>query len=55
MTTSFRPENDVARRLFSGRGFTFHEVEDDGEIVYRLGFPGAETEAGAERPRAERR
>jgi diamine N-acetyltransferase len=34
---SFRPENHVARRLFDGLGFVGHEIEPDGEVIYRLG------------------
>ncbi|MFC2172195.1 GNAT family N-acetyltransferase [Acidobacteriota bacterium] len=36
---SFRAENQVAEHLFQGLGFTQHEIEPDGEIVYRLGPP----------------
>ncbi len=38
--TSFRPENEAARRLFAGHGFVFDEIEADGEIVYRLDITG---------------
>jgi len=34
---SFRPENAAARRLFDSLGFEEHEIEPDGEVVYRLG------------------
>ena len=34
---SFRPENKAARRLYEGLGFVQHEIEADGEVVYRLG------------------
>jgi len=34
---SFRPENNAARRLYESLGFVKHEIEPDGEIVYRLG------------------
>ena len=36
---SFRPENDAARSLFASLGFAEHEVESDGEVVFRLGPP----------------
>ena len=34
---SFRPENDAARRLYESLGFVQHEIEPDGEVIYRLG------------------
>jgi diamine N-acetyltransferase len=34
---SFRPENDAARNLYDRLGFVEHEIEADGEVVYRLG------------------
>jgi diamine N-acetyltransferase len=34
---SFRPENDAARSLYERLGFAEHEIEPDGEVVYRLG------------------
>ena len=34
---SMRPENVAARQLFTGLGFIEHEVEADGEVVYRYG------------------
>jgi diamine N-acetyltransferase len=34
---SFRPENDAARSLYDRLGFVEHEIEPDGEVVYRLG------------------
>jgi diamine N-acetyltransferase len=34
---SCRPENAAARRLFESLGFVQHEIESDGEVVYRLG------------------
>jgi diamine N-acetyltransferase len=34
---SFRAENQVAKKLFQSLGFIQHEIEPDGEIVYRLG------------------
>jgi diamine N-acetyltransferase len=34
---SFRPENDAARRFYDRLGFVEHEIEADGEVVYRLG------------------
>jgi diamine N-acetyltransferase len=34
---SFRPENSAARGLYDGLGFHEHEIEADGEVVYRLG------------------
>ena len=34
---SFRPENNAARRLYESLGFVKHEIEPDGEIIYRLG------------------
>jgi diamine N-acetyltransferase len=34
---SFRPENDAARSLYDRLGFVKHEIEPDGEVVYRLG------------------
>ena len=34
---SFRPENEVAKRLFEKLGYVFHIEEPDGEIVYRYG------------------
>ena len=37
--TSTRPENDVVRHLFVKLGFEEHEVEPDGEVVYRHGPP----------------
>lgn len=38
---SFRPENTAARRLYDTLGFVEHEIEPDGEVVYRLGPPTA--------------
>ena len=35
--TSFRPENDAAKKLYESAGFVYHMTEPDGEIVYRLG------------------
>jgi diamine N-acetyltransferase len=34
---SFRPENVAAKQLYERLGFTFHEEEPDGELVYRFG------------------
>jgi diamine N-acetyltransferase len=34
---SFRPENIGAKKLYEKLGFQFHEVEPDGEIIYRFG------------------
>ena len=38
---SFRPENHAAKHLFQSLGFVQHEIESDGEIVFRLGPPRA--------------
>ena len=34
---SCRPDNTAARHLFDSLGFVEHEIEPDGEVVYRLG------------------
>jgi diamine N-acetyltransferase len=34
---SFRPENAAARGLYDRLGFVEHEIEPDGEVVYRHG------------------
>ena len=34
---SFRPENNAARKLYEGLDFVQHEIEPDGEIIYRHG------------------
>jgi diamine N-acetyltransferase len=36
---SFRPENDAARSFYDRLGFLKHEIEPDGEVVYRRGLP----------------
>jgi diamine N-acetyltransferase len=35
--SSTRPENDAAQYLLAKLGFEKHEVEPDGEVVYRHG------------------
>jgi diamine N-acetyltransferase len=37
--TSTRPENEAAKCLLAELGFEEHEVEPDGEVVYRHGPP----------------
>ncbi len=37
--SSTRPENEIMRHLFVKLGFEQHEVEPDGEVVYRHGPP----------------
>jgi ribosomal protein S18 acetylase RimI-like enzyme len=37
--SSTRPENDAAQKLLARLGFEEHEVEPDGEMVYRHGPP----------------
>ena len=34
---SFRSDNVCAKRLYDKLGFTFHEEEPDGELIYRFG------------------
>lgn len=43
---SYRPENDVARRIYAGLGFVETGEREDDEVVARFEFDGADPGAG---------